>query len=187
MVTLQLHTQFSSTSAPLLLVMLLGTHVIAVMDVCKAVGGSIVPRQVVCENGYTQPLFTNVAAPCLDPQDEEPVVSSMYRRRIADGYSSTAPGRTGLSALHATAVRGGSSGMQQQVSGEAPKWGYLRLTSFSQNAAEETKHAIQSLEVGGRGEWAGNLVLNPGSLVVVFDFSFVWLLFHFGMVGGGVW
>jgi hypothetical protein len=90
----------------------------------------------------------------LDLQDEEAAVSSMYGRRIADGYSSTAPGRTPLSALPASAVRGGSSSVQQQVAGEAPKWGYLRLTSFSQNAAEETKHAIQSLEVGGRVECA---------------------------------
>lgn len=55
-------------------------------------------------------------------------------------------------------VRESSSGVEQslrqQVAGEAPKWGYLRLTSFSKNAAEETKHAIQSLGVGARSEKA---------------------------------
>lgn len=65
------------------------------------------------------------------------------------GYSSTARGRTPLNAQPAApapAAAAAVAGQQGQQTG--PRWGYLRLTSFSQNAAEETKHAIQSLEVG---------------------------------------
>lgn len=51
---------------------------------------------------------------------------------------------------------GGGSG--SGVASVGPRWGYLRLTSFSQNAAEETKLAIESLEVrrnrgGGKRVW----------------------------------
>lgn len=78
------------------------------------------------------------------------------------GYSSTARGRTPLNAQPAAAAptaAAGGAGQQGQQTG--PRWGYLRLTSFSQNAAEETKHAIQSLEVGAVPEPEPELELEP--------------------------
>jgi len=95
--------------------------------------------------------FSLAAAPALTDSDSEPVVtsSSLFGRRAAtDGYSSTAHGRLPLPAQPA-AVGGSSHAAARQEAGQGSRWGYLRLTSFSQNAAEETKHAIQSLEVGG--------------------------------------
>lgn len=86
--------------------------------------------------------FTLASAPAL--KDDEPVVAmgSIFGRRVADGYSSTAHGRKQLNAQPAAA--GTASEVQD---GDSARWGYLRLTSFSQNAAEETQRAIQSLEV----------------------------------------
>jgi hypothetical protein len=71
-----------------------------------------------------------------------------------DVSSSTVRGRTPLNAQPAAAAPAAVAG-QQGAQAAAPRWGYLRLTSFSQNAAEETKHAIQSLEVGGVQHGAG--------------------------------
>jgi hypothetical protein len=92
--------------------------------------------------------FSLASAPAV--KDDEPAMSlgSVFGRRIADnGYSSTARGRTPLAAQPAA-----NDAVGQMQIGDSPRWGYLRLTSFSQNAAEETKRAIQSLEVSCQGQ-----------------------------------
>lgn len=97
--------------------------------------------------------FSLASAPPV--KDDEPAMSlgGVFRRRIADdSYSSTARGRTPLAAQPAA-----NDAVAQVQTGDSPRWGYLRLTSFSQNAAEEMKRAIQNLEVSCAGQ------CHPGS------------------------
>lgn len=112
--------------------------------------------------GGPRSRFSLASAPALKDQ-EEPLTAagSLYGTTSGDAYSSTARGHNPLPALPAAAGplgRGGAGAGAAVQQGEvgAPRWGYLRLTSFSQNAAEETKHAIQSLEVRmDVGAWGG--------------------------------
>jgi hypothetical protein len=78
---------------------------------------------------------------------------------LLEGSSSTAPGRTQLNtavpsllarpaaAASMPAAAAPASKQQQQQQQQGDRWGYLRLTAFSQNAADEMKKAIVSLEV----------------------------------------
>lgn len=84
-------------------------------------------------------------------KDDEPVVSiSSIFGSAAEGYSSTAPGHVLLNPqpdVAGAGAGGGAAAADAADDAAGARLGYLRLTSFSQNAAEETKHAIQSLEV----------------------------------------
>jgi hypothetical protein len=97
--------------------------------------------------------FSLASAPPL--KDDAPpsalAAGSVFGRRGDQSrFNPAAP----LFAQPAAAAAMPSSEQQQQ----GQRWGYLRLTSFSQNAAEETKSAIEQLEVSpGGGElsrWA---------------------------------
>lgn len=101
--------------------------------------------------------FSLASAPPL--KDDTPpsafAAGSVFGRRGDQSrYNPAAP----LFAQPAAAATMPSSGQQQQGQGQGQRWGYLRLTSFSQNAAEETRSAIEQLEVSAGVKGANRAV-----------------------------
>ena len=65
---------------------------------------------------------------------------------------------------------------EARVEGEDAGTGYIRLTQFSANAAQEMKDAIQTLEEGGVDQYVLDLRSNPGGLLYAsIDIARMWM------------
>jgi hypothetical protein len=119
--------------------------------------------------------FSVAAAPGLADADADDATLATALDSLVQSYGSTAPGRMPLNAaatrmlpgaaMAAEAAPAAASAPAATPASPADRWGYLRLTSFSANATEETKRAIISLEVSVSGLLAGS-VNGQGSAVL---------------------
>ncbi|KAG2490993.1 hypothetical protein HYH03_010665 [Edaphochlamys debaryana] len=145
----------------------------------RGTGGTEVRVKLARRSGGIPGVASRPDPPLADSIEFKEVSLRRERVQLSPLYHAALPAAAadaGAAAGSGVVLAGGGSGGGAVSSASAGTVGYLRLTSFSSNAAQEMREAIRELESRGASSYILDLRNNPGGLVrASVDIARLWL------------